>query len=1126
MPRKRKTKRTKSVASPVDVDQFLRSINVELDADSPERIAHFRPTSKCAVLIKALLGQEAERCFLVTAPYGTGKSLPAAYLLQLIENRPAANPELWSVAKRLKDVSPELAGFAKKRLSQKSDSRGIVVALHGHCADLPGQIKRAIVQSIGRIKRGRQLQAITKLDVVTIEDAITLLVALKEKCSKAGIDRVAIVWDEFGRHLETIIAEGRGETLNEVQLLAEFAARTTKIPFTLGLLLHQGLLHYAGAAPQTVRKDWKKIEGRFQTIQYVDDSKELYRLIGDVVSHHRKNTSLTAKDAKTLARSCHRNGLFTDFTNKEDLAELIRATAPLDPVTLYLLPRVSARIAQNERTIFGFIHETPLDEAVTAESLYDFFSPAMRADTSVGGTHRQWLETESALSKVQDTPLADIVLKATCLLGFGTGGERSRTSRELVEFSMQTVADAESITRTLNSLLGRKLLLHRRHNDEVSVWHGTDVDLRGRLEEEKANVRRELDLVEFLTREAPPEPWLPTHYNAQFCLRRFFEGEFRTIGGLSSTLNWDMVVEGLPIDCDGRILYLVAESQEELAEAERLATEQLHHDRLLVVIPQDPLPLTDGAAEVEALGRMQNDTELLESDPLALAEIQQMADDSRHHLQQLIDRLLQPSDDGPRWFSNGSELHPSDARELRIELSEISKRVYGKTPAINNEMIVRKKPSAIVVNSRKKLMIGILERHGQEELGIDGNFPDKSLFRSVLLNTKLYRFDSKSGTWDYVHPKNIRGNAHLKHVWEAFRLFVTEPSDTPKSFESFFQGLQLPPIGLRAGLIPIFLAASFKAFPTAMALSHQGEYVEDILPTVIESICKAPNEYSLSVPHLDETRLEYLREIQRMFAKVDYEVDETDLIRWCFDAIAAWKSQLPPAALTTNRISATTLAFRNAISRTNDPMRTLLDRLPKVLETPLDDAKLLLEKINHSREELEGVIHFYISHAADSLRRAVGMRSPNDETTARDVGRQWSECFSDEVTSQLSDGVAKGFLSRLKMPYDSDEQLLNSLAALLIGKQLSRWDDSTTAIFDRELHSLVHRLESAAIGSLSTDAASAAPAMSQLITARLDELYAQLEQLVGPNAARDHLATLGTESQHVDDAGRPRQPIG
>ena len=39
-------------------------------------------------------------------------------------------------------------------------------------------------------------------------------------------------------------------------------------------------------------------------------------------------------------------------------------------------------------------------------------------------------------------------------------------------------------------------------------------------------------------------------------------------------------------------------------------------------------------------------------------------------------------------------------------------------PKINNEMIVRHKPTPTVVNSRKKLLLGIIERSGQENAGI------------------------------------------------------------------------------------------------------------------------------------------------------------------------------------------------------------------------------------------------------------------------------------------------------------------------------------------------------------------------------------------------------------------------
>ena len=71
-------------------------------------------------------------------------------------------------------------------------------------------------------------------------------------------------------------------------------------------------------------------------------------------------------------------------------------------------------------------------------------------------------------------------------------------------------------------------------------------------------------------------------------------------------------------------------------------------------------------------------------------------------------------------------------RGLRTALSSIMEEVFEHCPRINNEMIVRHRPSAIVVNARKKLMLGILERSGMEGLGIVGNFPDSSMFRCVL----------------------------------------------------------------------------------------------------------------------------------------------------------------------------------------------------------------------------------------------------------------------------------------------------------------------------------------------------------------------------------------------------------
>ena len=94
----------------------------------------------------------------------------------------------------------------------------------------------------------------------TIEQAIELLRVVCDKARATSCDRIVILWDEFGRHIESLISEGRSVALSEIQLLAEFVSRSKAMPITLGLLLHQELFQYASNSPQTVRAEWRKLK--------------------------------------------------------------------------------------------------------------------------------------------------------------------------------------------------------------------------------------------------------------------------------------------------------------------------------------------------------------------------------------------------------------------------------------------------------------------------------------------------------------------------------------------------------------------------------------------------------------------------------------------------------------------------------------------------------------------------------------------------------------------------------------------------------------------------------------------------------------------------------------------------
>ena len=1109
-----------------DTEAFLRSINISYDAEYPHRIAHYQPTAKSVPLIKSLLGLGRDRAFFVVAPYGTGKSITATYLLHLIENRADADEMLKAVGDRLHAVSPDLGKFSQERRDDKD--KGLVLVLQDHCRNLSESLKTAALEAMRRLKLGRQARSIASMPSETIAQAIELLGVVRDKARATGCDRVVILWDEFGRHIESLISEGRSVALSEIQLLAEFVSRSHGIPVTLGLLLHQELFQYASNSPQTVRAEWRKIAGRFQTIQYIDDSKEIYRLISEVVFDQNRSRAKARKQRDLFAdrqnrsrasmaksaKACKQLGLFADFTLAELQALLLRAY-PLEPTTLYLLPRLSGRVAQNERTLFSFLNAVDLQTLIRPDHLYEYFSSDMRADTAVGGTHRQWLETQSALSKLDDEDdLAATTLKTASLLGFGVQGERSHTTRDLLRFALHGYGDtgSQQAEAVIAQLIDGKHLLHRKHSDEVAVWHGADADLRGRLEDEKMRQRGTFEFIDFLTKEAAPPVWRPVRYNSEFCIRRFLQGAYCGLEQRDEYLD----AEILPDGCDGICVYVIAETTEELREAERLAANS-RNERVVLAIPHAPIPLFEMALEVWCLMQMQGDDELIGSDPHVSSEIQLMTDDAHAHLQKLLDRLIQPSSDGPRYFYRGKELPVQSAYDLRDELSKIMSKIFHQTPIINNEMIVRRKPSPTVVNARKKLLLGILERHGQENLGIVGNFPDASMFRTVLLHTGLYRKDG-DGRWHYAMPDEVEDEG-IRSVWDEVRAFLTTPAKAPKDIRGFFEELMDPPFGVRAGLLPIFFAAGLKAFPSAYSLRCEGEYVSDILPSVIEQLCREPEKYEFVVLDIDQTKREYLNAVYELFAARASSTADNDLIRACYNALESWMTTLPTGALSTVYLTPLALRFQTAIRQHANPVHLLFERVPTALACSIDERPLLLESLEQCKNELSAVIDVYREKAIDSLRRALPANGETENGCVHEVARQWALCFPDELSDMLNDNGSKGLLSRLRMPYPSDAKLVDSLSSLLFRKTLNRWDDSNIAIFESEIHSAVRRIEEKALSFEFQASGAVKNGLANLVQERVRELYGHLAHIVGPKEAQTLFQNILEDHNGKDSHG-------
>jgi len=1086
---------------------YLRSINVAYDSEHPERLAHFHPTAKCVQLLTRLAGEKADRTFFVVAPYGTGKSLTSAYLVHLVENRPASRPLLKAVKPRLQRVSPALGVFAGRRLKD-AKRRGLVLVIEGAVHDVGKAVQSAALTALKRCRLGRQARPIARLAAAGGPGAVEVLIALAEKASVARLDRIVIIWDEFGRHLERLVSAGQAAELADVQQLAEHVARVQSIPVTFGLMMHQGLRSYAGELPESALAEWRKVEGRFTPVQYTDDSAELYELLASIVRTRRPGAPSGAKWA-SYAATLRRHGLFADIP-KEELSRLLASTWPLDPVTFYLLPRLAARAAQNERTMFGFLFSSDLARSIGPQRLWEYFAPVMEADRGIGGTYRTWIETESACAKAENE-IEMGVLQLTSLLSLALVDTGQRLTANLLQTASElALGSKKAVATAISALLDRKLLLHRRHVDHVTLWHGTNVDLRVRLQEARSTAAEHLDIVSFLDTEYPAPVWKPTAYNDEFVIRRFYRSRYVPAEALSTKLAELRRQGGLPPASDGEIWYVLSRTPKARAAAVTLAREFTDEPRLLLCLPKIPVNLSEIILDLLGLRRLQLDEDLHSEDPLAGTEIAQIIDDTQIHLGKLVEGLIHPTPDGSIWLHNGCEFRAETPTRLRLILSRITKEAFSATPRLNNEMIVRRQPSAAVVNARKKLCLGILDRYGQERLGIEGEFADAALFRAILLNTGLYRSDP-SGHWRFAQPEELEAsNQNLRTVWERFRTLLTEPDDRPKNLSVFLQGLQAPPIGLRAGVIPILLAAALKAFPSALSITRRdGGYVSDLLPSEIEALCRAPDQYRLFVPRLSGTVVEYLQRVATLFDPEAARSPDTDFLRLAHDAVEAWYEEQPASAKRSRQVSRETRRFQRALRHIGDPLRLLLQEFPAAAGAKGSDDARVVEVLDRCKSEMERTLVEYQNRVAGVVSRTLAAGAANPDTSLREALRIWSTDVPADLPRKLSNPDLRGLAQTLLLSYDHDVRAIDRIAATCAEHPLTTWDDEQLGEFEDRFPRMVEQIELAALQVNDS---------TGLVQRRIARSTRALARTLGPRRTADLLMKLANELKSTKEA--------
>ena len=204
-----------------------------------------------------------------------------------------------------------------------------------------------------------------------------------------GYKGIAVIWDEFGYAIETMIAQPQRHQIDEIQALQNFVEVTCAPSHTHTLfmaLTHRSLREYGvtAQATETVIHRLETIEGRFTQIpvELKASEAEGYHLLGALIAPTeigRGYLHQAAPRAEALAQVCARMPLFHALAT--DILAIVEGCYPLHPVTAAGLFAIAAHgvYAQANRTVFTFF------DNLRAQSETDVFDAPVDLDALYRG---------------------------------------------------------------------------------------------------------------------------------------------------------------------------------------------------------------------------------------------------------------------------------------------------------------------------------------------------------------------------------------------------------------------------------------------------------------------------------------------------------------------------------------------------------------------------------------------------------------------------------------------------------------------------------------------------------------------------------------------------------------------
>ena len=983
------------------------STNIERDRQSSQYVVGADALAAIRCVADGMNGAKRGTAVSIIGPYGSGKSTLGLFMNRLVGPETEFFDAINAVKAKSEDVANSLLegrrrlgvdgnGMIRCRVMARREPIHVTIfrAIENGVSEYFGRYSSKTFDGAPLLRRN--LKLISRGLMPEQSDVMPILRGL---CSKAP---VMLLVDEFGKNVEYFTDDDGSGDLFLLQELTE-ASGKRGLPLYAMTFQHMAFDDYAVGASSKRRREWAKIQGRFEEIVFSNTLAQTQLMVAKTLRNDDSRVHEWAiNEARVLRESF---GM--------DYDENITAKCyPLHPVTLAVLPELCSRYGQNERTLLSFmqgggghtvskfIEDTPYRggalPTVGTDMLYDYFISGAGTVHGSSSSITRLREIETIIRDVRDLgEMETKVLKTVGILNLIGHSGPLRASRNLVRHVVGDGAGA-----ALRHLAAKGIVTYRDRIDEYRVWHGTDIDVSARLGLCRQRYD-EADAARLLSGAITMEPVIASRHGIRTGTMRIFQQVFD--------------LEEFDSSQDGVILYGNA------------GTEPYRNGKPVITASIDSGRIASHILDIRAMRDLLSESDIAK-DWVARNEVNERLLAAESEL-----RLEMSKKGGVKFSWNGMDLPRSPGHAA----STVCDAVYISAPRMSNEIINRNKISGQAASARNILVEAMTSRPSAKCLGIEGWGAERAIYEAILVE---YGMHGNRG----IHAP--RKGTNMRAVWDAV-MGKIKKARGKVNLEDLYEICRLPPFGMKEGVIPLLVIPMILCHAGRMTVYEHGTFVNGMRPDVAERLVKNPVHFELKHVPANRKSKTALAITATEFG-LDSNSTTLDVVKVLVERFAG----LNDYARNTKKMNHSAKAVRDVISKAREPDVLLAESLPEALGFPrmrnMSDshARAFSKRLAEGTKGMSG----WFDGMMDSARTRV-----LEQTGMADVKEAAEKAAA--LDEFVADKDMKPFLVALAADLGDDSSWIEYVAMTLTGAPPASWKDWHRDLFENKLHEMAGR---------------------------------------------------------------------